>query len=319
MKVKMKRILSILLAAAALMSLLAVGVSAAQAPLDPNHPCTLRILLQYTDENGEKKPAKGKVGYYHIARTRYAGGDEFYELTGYFMNSNIRLDGLETEEDLLRQVPISALEKTIDEYGLNPLHPTEIDESGVVTFVDMKPGLYLIVPIKPEDGPMLYAMNPFLITLPRKDEEGNYDYDCEVPVPAKVQVTPETVDIHVIKEWKNDLPKDRPQSITVELMNGSQVADTAILTKETGWEEIFLNKPADIIWTVQEKKVEGYDGKVGIMERNGNDYEVIITNTPTNGVLKQTGQLNWPVPVLLIGGLLLVACGFIMSRDKKKY
>ena len=183
----------------------------------------------------------------------------------------------------------------------------------------MKPGLYLIVPVEPEDGPMLYAMNPFLITLPRRDAEGNYDYDCEVPVPAKVQVTPAIVDIHVIKEWKDDLPKDRPQSITVELMNGSQVADTAVLTKENGWEAVFVGKPADITWTVQEKKVEGYEGKVGIMERNGNDYEVIITNTPSSGVLKQTGQLNWPVPVLLLGGLLLMAGGFILSRDRKKY
>ena len=134
-----------------------------------------------------------------------------------------------------------------------------------------------------------------------------------------MEITPGLVDIQVNKEWKDDKPESRPKEITVDLMNGSQVADTAVLNEAGNWQWIFRDKPSDITWSVQERKVEGYDGKIGRMEVEDNMYKVVITNTPSSGVLKQTGQLNWPVPVLLIGGLLLVACGFFMSRDKKKY
>ena len=40
-----------------------------------------------------------------------------------------------------------------------------------------------------------------------------------------------------------------------------------------------------------------------------------ITNTST---LIQTGQMNWPIPVLGGLGLLLIACGFIVMAKKRK-
>lgn len=42
---------------------------------------------------------------------------------------------------------------------------------------------------------------------------------------------------------------------------------------------------------------------------------VTITNTAT---LLQTGQLNWPIPVLCGLGVLLVAFGIIMILKKRK-
>jgi len=60
--------------------------------------------------------------------------------------------------------------------------------------------------------------------------------------------------------------------------------------------------------------VEGYTAKT---ERSGNTfyitntYAVSGTGTPT---LPQTGQLWWPVPLLLAGGLALIAAGLIRRR-----
>lgn len=40
--------------------------------------------------------------------------------------------------------------------------------------------------------------------------------------------------------------------------------------------------------------------------------------TPPSGKLPQTGQLNWPVPVLLTAGLALIAGGWYLTKTGKK-
>lgn len=317
MNEKLKRILSILLAAAALMSLMAVSISAEQINL--KRKSSLNMIMQIKGEDGKMVPVKGEVGLYCVALTRLVNADQFYVATASFMGADIDLSGIVTEQNLLEKVPVAALEKNIERYKLKPKFVSTIDEKGNVHFGNLSAGLYLVVPVKPEDGPAQYTMNPFLVTLPRLKENGNYDYDCGAPMFPKVEVTPGLVDIQVTKEWKNDKPENRPKSITVDLMNGSMVADTAELDAANNWQWIFQDKPANVTWSVQEREVKGYDDKVGRMEFDGEIYKVVITNTPSEGVLKQTGQLNWPVPVLMIGGLLLIGFGFAMSRDKKKY
>ena len=95
MKVKLKRILSFLLVAAALMSLLAVGVSAEQ--IDVKRKCSLNLLMQRKDENGNMLPVKGEVGLYHIAITRRVKADQFYVATASFLGADIDLSGIVTE------------------------------------------------------------------------------------------------------------------------------------------------------------------------------------------------------------------------------
>lgn len=40
---------------------------------------------------------------------------------------------------------------------------------------------------------------------------------------------------------------------------------------------------------------------------------------PSSPVLPQTGQLNWPVPVLAVSGLLLFSAGWILRFGRKRY
>lgn len=56
---------------------------------------------------------------------------------------------------------------------------------------------------------------------------------------------------------------------------------------------------------------------------NTDSTEIIITNTstsetPPNPPLIQTGQLNWPIPVLAGLGILLFAMGWVMIFMKRK-
>ena len=44
------------------------------------------------------------------------------------------------------------------------------------------------------------------------------------------------------------------------------------------------------------------------------NYVFTVTNTST---LIQTGQLMWPIPVLAVGGMLLIAAGVLLLRKKR--
>ena len=45
----------------------------------------------------------------------------------------------------------------------------------------------------------------------------------------------------------------------------------------------------------------------------------VSPSNPDKPVLPQTGQLNWPIPVLTASGLVLVAVGaYLMERSKKR-
>ena len=43
-----------------------------------------------------------------------------------------------------------------------------------------------------------------------------------------------------------------------------------------------------------------------------------VPSTPDTPSLPQTGQLNWPVPVLACSGILLFAAGWCLNRKGKK-
>lgn len=70
------------------------------------------------------------------------------------------------------------------------------------------------------------------------------------------------------------------------------------------------------------------------LEKNEWVYELAINTKPgikqeskpgnpgsgkPSGKLPQTGQLNWPVPVLAAGGLLLMIVGYLLQREKKRH
>ena len=44
----------------------------------------------------------------------------------------------------------------------------------------------------------------------------------------------------------------------------------------------------------------------------------VSPSNPDKPVLPQTGQLNWPVPVLACSGVLLFAVGWVLNRQGKK-
>lgn len=131
------------------------------------------------------------------------------------------------------------------------------------------------------------------------------DYEPVIP--------PDPVDLTVKKVWsdQNDKRGIRPSSVTVTLYNGNKAVDKVTLSAENNWTYTWEELDGDGDWSVLET---GIPNAYTPSYRTKGDV-VTITNT---AALIQTGQLNWPIPVLGSLGVLMIFFGVIMMRKKKK-
>lgn len=139
--------------------------------------------------------------------------------------------------------------------------------------------------------------NTFFIT-------NSNDYEPEPEVPP--------VDLTVKKVWSdmNNKNGKRPDSVVVTLYDGTKAVDKVILSGANSWTHTWLQLDGTHNWSVQESVPLGYKP---YYIKSGN--VVTITNMVT---LIQTGQLNWPIPVLGSLGALLVLFGAYMMLRKRK-
>lgn len=130
------------------------------------------------------------------------------------------------------------------------------------------------------------------------------DYE---PVPD-----PEPVDLSVKKVWSDTDNKNgsRPDSVTVTLYNGDEAVEKVTLSAENNWAYAWEDLDGSGDWSVLETGIpKGYTPSY--RTENG---VVTITNTAT---LIQTGQLNWPIPVLGGLGALMLLCGILVLKKRK--
>ncbi len=145
-----------------------------------------------------------------------------------------------------------------------------------------------------------------------------------------------------LKVWQNDDENNRPEYIEVELLRDGRVYDTVKLNKKNNWRYTWSNLSDKYDWLVVEKDVpDDYDV---VFERKGitfvitNTYddpeppkedeieddetprgtpedetpedEVVIEDEIPLSNLPQTGVLWWPIPILFVSGLIMLAIGF---------
>lgn len=131
--------------------------------------------------------------------------------------------------------------------------------------------------------------------------------DYEPVVPA------EPVDLTVKKVWSDDNDKRdiRPDSVIVTLYNGKNAVDKVTLGAWNNWSYRWTDLDGNGDWSVLETGIpKGYTPSY----RTNGDV-VTITNT---AALIQTGQLNWPIPVLGSLGALMIFFGIFMMCKKRK-
>ncbi len=273
----------------ALALLLSMNVTAfAYTPLDLGKTGSITV-----------SPANGKsigteLTIYQVADVTVDNADQKYVLTEAFADSKADLTAPEDTGELARKLAAYAAEHKLS--GITK----SVDTGGSVTFDNLELGLYLVIQEVFQPGETI--VNPFLVSVPMQDSKGEWDYDVDASPKAE---TYELMDVSVRKVWNDGgNASGRPSAVTVYLYDGAALVDTVTLNSTGGWSHTWKGLKKSDGYTVKEEKLSGYQDSYS---QSGNTFT--ITNTPK---LAQTGQLNWPIPLLAGGGVMLFAIGWGM-------
>lgn len=211
---------------------------------------------------------------------------------------------------------------------------TELQEDGKTQIYEPQTAVIAL----PEDSQgTSEGMDPYQVTAVLKFEKNDKPGNPEEEEETK---------IHVLKVWKQDQEEERPDSIVVELLQidvegNTTVADRQTLTKENQWSYTWKNLSTLMRWSVSEAEVpKGYtvavtregntvvltntakkpgksDGEVNPPSKKPTDKTTNKITDKTSDKLPQTGQLWWPVLVLLFAGVICLLVGRVL-RDRKE-
>ena len=287
----MRRNILALCLAALLMAACTLTVSA--AAFQPEKTGSISVTLA---ERSEKTPIPGaELNVYYIADVRAnPDGSLSYLPTAEFAGSGIALD----DPELAQKLDIYLSQRELSAIRLRT------DASGTAGCTDLPLGLYFIRQTNAVEG--FAPCTPFLVTVPM---EHNGAYVYAVNASPKTEVAKLT-SITVKKVWNTNASAKAADSVTVQLLRSGKVVESAVLNEGNNWQVTFPDLPESDAYSVQEINVP--KGFTATYKQNG--YVFTVTNTST---LIQTGQLVWPIPVLALLGVLLLAAGCVLLQKKR--
>lgn len=175
------------------------------------------------------------------------------------------------------------------------------DAHGNVTFPNLPLGLYFVKQTNTVAG---YApCTSFLVTVPNESADG-YVYDLNASPKTDIA---KLTDITIRKKWNTDASAKAADSVTVQLLKDGVAVKTATLGAQNKWQVTYTDMPESDAYSIVEVDVP--KGFTATYSQSG--YVFTVTNTSS---LAQTGQLIWPIPVLAMAGLCLIAVGTILLR-----
>lgn len=290
------------------------------------------VTISYQDEG--KALSGVDFSIYLVATTDQYGR---LTITKEFENYNVNIG------DQNNTTTWITLASTLEGYVLrDKLNPIDTEKTGIdgiarfpsenITFV---PGLYLITSSKHSQNGYSYDSQPFMVMLPSLDKSNNcwlYDVSVSPKFEKRQEDNPHdnTITRKVLKVWEDDGHENkRPKEVFVQLLRDGEVYSSVTLNEENSWRYLWDNLSNKHSWTIVEQEVDGYTVEV---TREGKTF--VVTNTysetnpdnpqpsspnpssPTKPTLPQTGLLWWPVPILFMGGMLLVVLGLIYRRGR---
>ena len=255
------------------------------------------ISVTLADQTYQKPVANVEIAIYHVAYAEdYENGNFIYEYTEDFEDCGASLYDKKLAvklADFAENTPISALW-------------VETDSRGKVTVTDLPLGLYLIVQTEPSYNGVICM--PFLVSVPNKTNSG---FDYTVNAKPKADVV-ETTDITIKKVWNVDKTVEIADSVSVQLLRDGVAVKSATLCEENNWEVTFYDMPCSDAYSVLETHVPR--GFAATYARNADVFTVI-----NSASLPQTGQVIWPISLLAVVGLFLLAVGAACVSKSRRY
>ena len=217
-----------------------------------------------------------------------------------------------------------ALASTLAAYAafgqIHPVRQGRTDYEGLLRFSGLSHGIYLVVGNLHRQNGFAYTAEPALISLSGKHLD-IFPKAEWVPDGGGDGFDEET--IKVLKVWDDGNAEDRPQTITVHLLQDGQICDTIELHSDNRWSHVWNNLPAGHEYTVVEDLVGGYTVSI---RRQGITF--VVTNTTTKeppipdqpedrpDAIPETGQPWAYVLMLAAAGLLFLVIGLSIRRGE---
>ena len=246
------------------------------------------IKVSLYDSETSEAVGGGTLTLYRVAKVQKGAANLSFVCTDGFGDCGVELGDLSEGElagRLAEKIAATAESTTV-----------EISDLGIAEFGDLEVGLYLVVQTTAAEN--YNVINPFLVSVPIQ-ENGSYVYDVDAlpKVGTAAKKTPE--------------PPDTPD--TPDKPDTPDTPDTPDKPEEEN-----PNTPVAPGPDHPDGRVHGAPG--------GEDYlhpEAPSPDNPNGYVmgahgLPQTGQLNWPIPVLAVTGVVLVAAGIKLKKGTRK-
>lgn len=233
----------------------------------------------------------------------YRVADENYNLVDAFSHYSIDL-----KQDV--QGAANALENRILMDGIEADACVTSDSSGKASFTGLESGIYLVVGKEVFQDGVFYMPQVSLVSL-----------SGDLSVDLKYEMSDKPSRIHVLKVWKKDNKKSRPKSIEVCLLRSDGiVVDRVVLNSDNQWSYTWDNLSTSYTYSVMETSVPSGYKESCTREKD----TIVLTNTGSDKyrvekkdeVLPNSGQLWWPVPVLLFVGLVLFGLGRHLKNEE---
>lgn len=233
----------------------------------------------------------------------YRVADENYNLVDSFSHYSIDL-----KQDV--QGAANALENRILMDGIEADACVTSDSSGKASFSGLESGIYLVVGKEVFQDGVFYMPQVSLVSL-----------SGDLSVDLKYEMSDKPSRIHVLKVWKKDNKKSRPKSIEVCLLRSDGiVVDRVVLNSDNQWSTTWNNLSTLYTYRVMETSVPSGYKESCTREKD----TIVLTNTGNfmdkvkkkDEVLPNSGQLWWPVPVLLFVGLVLFGLGRHLKNEE---
>ena len=315
-----KRLISICLSLLLVFMLLPVSALAA-GRIDLDQDVSLTITYQ---DHGT--PLSGAVFNIYLVATVNAYGE--LETTEQFKIFNVDIPG--KADDTWRALA-STLEGYVLRDNIAATDSGKTDRNGQIAFPTggkrLTAGLYLVLGERHTQDGYRYDATPFMVMLPSLDKENNvWSYDvADSPKFDRSEIPgssgDDTITRKVLKVWEDKgQEKDRPEEVIVQLLRDGKVFDTVTLNAANNWRYTWTALDNGYSWTVVEKETDNYtvevtqEGITFVVKNTHNEDIPDEPTTPTKPTLPQTGQLWWPVPVLIAAGLLFVVIGLLRRR-----
>lgn len=215
-----------------------------------------------------------KIHLYQVADLRSGQYSYTKDFSDAGSETGISLNALKTGNDL------SAAAETLKGYA-QKASGTEYTASGnTLKIPSLESGLYLLLVDSFAKGSETRSYLPYLIAVSQSSEVELSKYS--------------TAEVHrysLVKHW--DGGTKIPDSVKVDIYNGSSLEKTVTLTKSSNYSCSWTSEtPGN--YSIREHPVSGYKASVSFAESNGTAY-FVLTNTKTqekgkNGKKKENGK-----------------------------